>query len=331
MVLPKKQILGSDYQSEFTCQQRLLFEKMARNSSNNSVPFQGPLPGIATLASQIPDSFAPLETSSHRIPKNFYFTHPSIHTKNYQEALLLRNSYSAFDRPTQSLVESNVSHFPSVLSPTTLSRRDEACTWEPIIRPPEYDQRHFAETHTNQGASENSDEKPSSPNKIYEPAADYQNCKQEHSPKMDTAHLNSRKVNADKYQDEEDKFTISKRTKKVRTTRGRRTSSNSSIPCKICHQLYSRKDNLRAHQRVHSGEKPYSCSECSVQFRWLGALRSHQASHRRRTAAAERLAASSSNEHKLRVTSSPFPSRSPSHFLVQDCALVKNSKRRPSF
>lgn len=61
--------------------------------------------------------------------------------------------------------------------------------------------------------------------------------------------------------------------------RGRRISSNSTLPCPVCQQTYSRKDNLRAHMRVHSGEKPYKCKECSSTFRWLGALRKHRANH----------------------------------------------------
>ena len=63
--------------------------------------------------------------------------------------------------------------------------------------------------------------------------------------------------------------------------RGRRTGPNSNLRCDICNQYYSRKDNLRAHQRVHSGEKPYECRYCHSRFRWAGALRTHEGIHER--------------------------------------------------
>lgn len=59
--------------------------------------------------------------------------------------------------------------------------------------------------------------------------------------------------------------------------KGRRISSNSTLPCPVCSQTYSRKDNLRAHMRIHSGERPYKCKQCTSKFRWLGALRKHLA------------------------------------------------------
>lgn len=62
--------------------------------------------------------------------------------------------------------------------------------------------------------------------------------------------------------------------------RRRRKSSLGRWRCEICNQFYSRKDNLRAHFRIHSGEKPYQCNKCGDRFRWLRALRSHQKSIR---------------------------------------------------
>lgn len=75
--------------------------------------------------------------------------------------------------------------------------------------------------------------------------------------------------------------TTTKRQKKTKsgriTKKGRRISSNSTLPCPVCSQTYSRKDNLRAHMRIHSGERPYKCMQCTSAFRWLGALRKHVA------------------------------------------------------
>lgn len=65
--------------------------------------------------------------------------------------------------------------------------------------------------------------------------------------------------------------------------RGRRKSASSTFPCEICGELYSRLDNLRVHQRMHSGEMPFKCKYCNRPFRWAGALRSHEAGHTRST------------------------------------------------
>lgn len=59
-----------------------------------------------------------------------------------------------------------------------------------------------------------------------------------------------------------------------------RNAATSTFVCSVCNQRYSRKDNLRAHQRIHSGEKPYKCDDCGVKFRWLGALKNHKDSAR---------------------------------------------------
>lgn len=61
----------------------------------------------------------------------------------------------------------------------------------------------------------------------------------------------------------------------------RRMAVSTQYPCDICGQFYSRRDNLRAHQRVHSGEMPYECKYCGQRFRWLGAVRNHESNHAR--------------------------------------------------
>eukprot|EP00178_Gracilaria_changii_P018940 TRINITY_DN54_c0_g1_i1.p1 TRINITY_DN54_c0_g1~~TRINITY_DN54_c0_g1_i1.p1 ORF type:complete len:342 (+),score=96.45 TRINITY_DN54_c0_g1_i1:11369-12394(+) len=65
----------------------------------------------------------------------------------------------------------------------------------------------------------------------------------------------------------------------ARARRGRRTAPNSNLQCHICLQFYSRRDNLRVHQRVHTGERPFSCRYCSQPFRWQGALKNHESIH----------------------------------------------------
>lgn len=66
-----------------------------------------------------------------------------------------------------------------------------------------------------------------------------------------------------------------------RRVRGRRSSPNSKLKCPECNQLYSRRDNLRAHMRgIHQGRKPYQCTNCGERFRWASTLRSHEVTNR---------------------------------------------------
>ena len=42
---------------------------------------------------------------------------------------------------------------------------------------------------------------------------------------------------------------------------------------------FSQRSHLRAHSKVHSGEKPYKCNECSKYFTYLDSLKRHQFEH----------------------------------------------------
>lgn len=58
--------------------------------------------------------------------------------------------------------------------------------------------------------------------------------------------------------------------------RGRRPiNPNACVACHVCGVKISRQRDLKIHMRIHSGEKPYLCSECGEEFRQAAGLVAH--------------------------------------------------------
>lgn len=57
--------------------------------------------------------------------------------------------------------------------------------------------------------------------------------------------------------------------------------SKSPIRCRFCKRAFPREKSLQAHQRIHTGERPYRCNHpgCHKSFVQSGQLRTHQRLH----------------------------------------------------
>ncbi|XP_049818322.1 gastrula zinc finger protein XlCGF57.1-like [Aethina tumida] len=47
--------------------------------------------------------------------------------------------------------------------------------------------------------------------------------------------------------------------------------------CEVCNKVFLGSNDLRKHIRVHTGERPYKCTECQQAFRQAGCLKNHMA------------------------------------------------------
>lgn len=59
------------------------------------------------------------------------------------------------------------------------------------------------------------------------------------------------------------------------------SQSKSPIRCRFCKRAFPREKSLQAHQRIHTGERPYRCTHagCHKSFVQSGQLRTHQRLH----------------------------------------------------
>ncbi|KAF2363554.1 Zinc finger C2H2-type, partial [Trinorchestia longiramus] len=52
-------------------------------------------------------------------------------------------------------------------------------------------------------------------------------------------------------------------------------SRKQPCPCPVCGVLFYQKSDFRHHYMVHSGEKPYACTQCDFRARQLTNLKRH--------------------------------------------------------